>query len=474
MDIKVENNESDDNTFELEYVHLYCRVCLQLPQSADILDVNIIYDEDECLTYKDVFKICTEIDLLADVNLPNQLCRNCGLELQMAYDFHKKVKESKRLLTHVLRQSEIQQQDEASLAADDKSLYVEEFEDADMSLVESPEVEIEQLDLEEIQKVDEFQNLEELQNVDECDEEMETIQVKKSDDSILIQLAGESPVLKTQVGHDAVDSIDISDSDEYEQCEYLHNIGNSVVSIEEYTGNEMSSEIEPSGNLYQTTKRVVEKSNKAGIVKRKRFNGQYSCSYCGKSFPNHSRMQIHRVIHEPNNRATFNCEICGRLYTSKQAMDVHIKTTHQKTGFPCEICGKVYAIRKGLEIHMRFHNGDFPFHCDLCPKKFAQVCHLNTHINIHHNNLRFYCGVCGRVFTSSASLRCHEFTHGKMPFDCEMCGNGYPSKAKLKVHIRRKHGLEMDSEQLEKMRKFHVMRSKLNTVKLKQDQIDAI
>lgn len=37
---------------------------------------------------------------------------------------------------------------------------------------------------------------------------------------------------------------------------------------------------------------------------------------------------------------------------------------------------------------------------------------------------------------------------------------------RLKVHIRQKHGIEVTLEQMEEMRKFYVMRSKLNLVKI--------
>ncbi|KAL9871336.1 zinc finger X-chromosomal protein-like [Glossina fuscipes fuscipes] len=97
------------------------------------------------------------------------------------------------------------------------------------------------------------------------------------------------------------------------------------------------------------------------------------------------------------------------------------------------------------------------------------MCHLNTHKKIKHYSVRFSCDYtdCGKYFTSSNSLRNHEYTHhNMMPFECEFCQQGYPAKAKLKVHIKRKHGQDMSKEQLENMRKFHVMRSKVNFVKV--------
>lgn len=164
---------------------------------------------------------------------------------------------------------------------------------------------------------------------------------------------------------------------------------------------------------------------------RKRHVGSYACDYCRKVYPNYSRMMSHRRCHEAD-RPKFTCTYCGRLYATKQAMECHIQTAHEKFGFTCSICNKVFAIRKSLEIHVRYHTGDFPYACNLCDRKFAQACHLNTHINVKHNKIRFSCEYpnCGKFFTSSTSLRNHEFTHGVMPFECEYCKRGYPAKAK--------------------------------------------
>uniref|UniRef100_A0A1A9VXT4 C2H2-type domain-containing protein n=1 Tax=Glossina austeni TaxID=7395 RepID=A0A1A9VXT4_GLOAU len=56
----------------------------------------------------------------------------------------------------------------------------------------------------------------------------------------------------------------------------------------------------------------------------------------------------------------FSCELCGRMYSTKQALEVHIRAIHIKSGFSCTICGKIIPVKKNPEIHMRYHTGDFP------------------------------------------------------------------------------------------------------------------
>lgn len=81
-----------------------CRVCLQLPEESQYLDLSTIYDEDDNLTYGECFTICTHIDLNAGEGVPHHLCKSCGLELQMSYDFHKKIEESKRVIEQCQKQ----------------------------------------------------------------------------------------------------------------------------------------------------------------------------------------------------------------------------------------------------------------------------------------------------------------------------------------------------------------------------------
>lgn len=86
------------------------------------------------------------------------------------------------------------------------------------------------------------------------------------------------------------------------------------------------------------------------LQSRKRHIGSYSCSECHKVFPNYSRMMTHRRCHDTD-RPKYPCLYCSRIYATKQAMECHIQTFHDKTGFTCSICNKVFAIRRSLQVH---------------------------------------------------------------------------------------------------------------------------
>ncbi|KAI8129770.1 Zinc finger protein 26 [Lucilia cuprina] len=562
-----------------------CRVCLQLPEESQYLDLTTIYDEDDHLTYGECFTICTQIDLSAGEGVPHHLCKPCGLELQMSYDFHKKIEESKRVIEQCQKQIEEQKRNsntdeseglhtntsgegrEVVQLLNEKYVISDDEEDVDeeravssqemqnVSIMQSefntPAQEDDETDemniinkichiedkdtnttmehmdehdvANDAEEMDDYQNLETLE-----DEETETLQIKCGENTIPIQVTKYNTI-KCGVNEEYVEYAEEEENvedegvaeseqdkilnEEYAQepndediAEHLRWQDNVVavaskehlpIEIEDdddddndeqeegddeheaiYETNENHIIIEDSSHddkVEDETIETVNNNDGNNTTTRKRHVGSYSCDYCHRVFPNYSRMKTHRRCHEKD-RPKFSCSQCGRMYATKQARDCHVQTAHEKSGFTCSICNKVFAIRKSLEIHVRYHTGDFPHACNLCDKKFAQVCHLNTHINVKHNKIRFSCDYpgCGKFFTSSTSLRNHEFTHGIMPFECEYCQQGYPAKAKLRIHILRKHGMDLSKDQLENMRKFHVMRSKVNLVQFERLNDDIV
>ncbi|XP_037723287.1 zinc finger protein 583 [Drosophila subpulchrella] len=203
------------------------------------------------------------------------------------------------------------------------------------------------------------------------------------------------------------------------------------------------------------------------IVPRHRHSGEFTCKYCHKVFKNHSRMAKHQLIHL-DTRPVYDCSHCDKFYFSKQGLKVHVDSKHRQSGVRCDTCGKVFAIAKALEIHKRFHNKDFPYACDLCDRRFAQRSHLTVHQQVKHTGSRFICEFpdCQKSFTSSSSLRNHECTHTAMPFECSHCQQSFPARNKLRAHLERKHNMIVELDDLEEMRKFHMVRSKLVMAKV--------
>nr|AFK29230.1 CG4730-like protein [Drosophila buzzatii] len=356
-----------------------CRICFAQPHRDQMLDMSLIYDEEAQLTYYDCYEICTKDNLReCGENEPHTLCKHCGVELQWAYDFHKKAAIANKQLQNM------------------QSIVGSEAEDADQT--------------------EQYNNVEVFDVMPAAEDMLNGVE-----ESVADQSSSDNSL----VSNDTLDSAP------------------TVVSM-----------------------------NVRDVVPRQRVSGPFNCQFCQKVFRNHSCMLKHQLIHL-SDRPHFQCNACDRFYLTKQALKVHVDTQHKKSGKMCSICGKVFAIAKSLEIHMRYHNGYFPFDCDQCDRKFAQRSQLNVHRQVKHSSARFQCefASCGKLFTSSSALRNHECTHTEMPFECNICHQGFPARYKLRLHAQRKHNMQLTLEQLETMRKFHIMRSKRVLAKLGATQL---
>lgn len=58
--------------------------------------------------------------------------------------------------------------------------------------------------------------------------------------------------------------------------------------------------------------------------------------------------------------------------------------SHQ--GHLCLYCGKLYSRKYGLKIHIRTHTGFKPLKCRHCFRAFGDPSNLNKHVKLHANH----------------------------------------------------------------------------------------
>ncbi|KAG5892928.1 hypothetical protein JTB14_006242 [Gonioctena quinquepunctata] len=196
--------------------------------------------------------------------------------------------------------------------------------------------------------------------------------------------------------------------------------------------------------------------------------GDFQCEICNRIFSNLRLFRIHRRMHYPQNKA-WECETCGKKYSSKNLLEEHVNThlgvrpyvcnicgkdfaskytykAHEKTHesrprpFKCEQCNKSFLSQQNLTQHERTHLGMKEYACHLCAKQFGSAHNLEVHSIVHTGYKPFVCSICSKAFARKAEIRDHERTHtGERPYQCEFCGATFSQRSNLQSHKRATH-----------------------------------
>ncbi|XP_073538407.1 oocyte zinc finger protein XlCOF8.4-like isoform X2 [Phyllobates terribilis] len=107
----------------------------------------------------------------------------------------------------------------------------------------------------------------------------------------------------------------------------------------------------------------------------------------------------------------YSCSECGKSFTHKLNLDMHLRSHTAAKPYKCSECGKCFIQKLHLVSHHRTHTGEKPYKCSVCGKSFTKKSNIDAHLRIHTGEKPFSCSECGKCFNRKTNLVRHHKSH---------------------------------------------------------------
>ncbi|XP_019646360.1 PREDICTED: histone-lysine N-methyltransferase PRDM9-like [Branchiostoma belcheri] len=163
----------------------------------------------------------------------------------------------------------------------------------------------------------------------------------------------------------------------------------------------------------------------------------YGCSRCGKLFSTQDYLDRHVKTHaDMSGSKRFKCQHCNYSTDKTDHLKIHMMTHTGERPFKCLTCGKGFTQKSHLRPHQRVHTGEKPYRCEECGRSFNVQANLTKHMLTHTGLKHHVCTECGKGFTRTDCLQAHMRIHtGEKPFKCEHCDMRFTKRGSLKGHV---------------------------------------
>ena len=197
--------------------------------------------------------------------------------------------------------------------------------------------------------------------------------------------------------------------------------------------------------------RISPEKRKSIGPKKQSFN----CDICGKNFSSKYHLFLHeQTVHNSDgNRGKeelkdLKCEICNKDFKKKKGLIDHIDRIHKHdiskvNQFDCNYCDKYYTTRGNLDRHVDAVHFGKSFICDICDKSYVESAQLKNHFKAIHDvtNAKYICKFCQKVFVTNTQLQNHiKYVHEKIrKLVCQTCGKVFGRNSDYRIHYNNVH-----------------------------------
>ncbi|XP_049283631.1 zinc finger protein 391-like [Anopheles funestus] len=163
----------------------------------------------------------------------------------------------------------------------------------------------------------------------------------------------------------------------------------------------------------------------------------FECDSCEKRFYSEALLKSHQVCHR--GERPFECSYCSKKFARKRNMMEHFWLCQSdEKPYQCDDCSARFKTMQHLRLHRRLHTGEKPYTCSLCAKNFHYINDRKRHELSHAGTKPYSCKTCDASYTRKYALSMHERTHtGEQPFGCTDCGKRFSQSSLLKRHLAR-------------------------------------
>uniref|UniRef100_A0A182PV69 C2H2-type domain-containing protein n=1 Tax=Anopheles epiroticus TaxID=199890 RepID=A0A182PV69_9DIPT len=151
----------------------------------------------------------------------------------------------------------------------------------------------------------------------------------------------------------------------------------------------------------------------------------FPCTTCGKAFVSRAHLNAHVMVAH----GTVSCPQCDKVLASQGSLRKHLVSVHgEGEKHVCEVCARVFRSKQCFDTHRKTHDGsrqESKVQCDLCQAWLMDKYCLTKHMRRMHNEEDTdpaECGTCGKTLRNQNALSCHMWrAHSESRFECEWC-----------------------------------------------------